>query len=65
MHTVTDYSTNRTLNVDHLRATAIAAEAAGFTAYNGGKDDGGSPLPHVPRGRSPDTRGRSSRVSVR
>lgn len=42
MHTVTDYSTNRTLNVDHLRATAIAAEAAGFTAYNGGKDDGGS-----------------------
>lgn len=41
MHTVTDYLTNRTLNVDHLRATAIAAEAAGFTAYNGGKDDGG------------------------
>lgn len=37
MHTVTDYSTNRTLNVDHLRATAIAAEAARGRPRRGGR----------------------------
>ena len=35
-------STTPTFDPAHLRATAIAAEAAGFAAFNGGKDDGGS-----------------------